>query len=85
MTGTEEMPDIPCQDIVELVTDYLEGALDPATTRAVEQHLAGCEGCETYLDQMRATTAALGRVPADSLSEQAQADLVAAFRGYRRT
>jgi anti-sigma factor RsiW len=82
VTGKPPDDDIPCQDIVELVTDYLEGALDADTARAVEAHLAGCDGCQTYLDQMRSTAAALGRVPVETLSERAQADLMAAFRGF---
>ncbi len=85
MTGTETpgTVDIPCQEIVELITDYLEGTLEVATALAVERHLAGCDGCEAYLDQMRATVAALGRIPVDTLSDQVKAVLVAAFRGYR--
>jgi anti-sigma factor RsiW len=77
------VPPVTCADIVTLVTDYLEDALDEATARAVEAHLARCPGCVTYLDQMRRTIAALGRVPVDTLSEQAQAELVAAFRDFR--
>jgi anti-sigma factor RsiW len=76
---------VACVDVVELVTDYLEGSLDPATARAVEAHLALCPGCLIYVEQMRQTIAALGRVPVETLSEQAQVDLVEAFRGYRHT
>jgi anti-sigma factor RsiW len=75
---------VACADVVELVTDYLEGALDAVSAAAVEAHLALCPGCATYVEQMRRTIAALGRVPVETLSEQAQIDLVAAFRGYPR-
>lgn len=71
---------ITCQEVVELVTDYLEGELDDATVAELEAHLELCPGCETYLEQMRVTIDQLGHVPVDTLSEQAQADLVAAFR-----
>jgi anti-sigma factor RsiW len=81
MTDPREPADLACERVVELVTDYLEGALDPAMVRAVDAHLAQCPGCDAYLEQMRGTVAALGRVPVETLSEQAKADLIAAFRG----
>ena len=74
--------DLSCQEVVELVTDYLEGALDPDVGADVEAHLATCPGCTTYVEQMRDTVATLGRVPPETLSAQAQADLLAAFRGF---
>jgi anti-sigma factor RsiW len=71
--------DIACRELVELVTEYLEGALPPDEVRAVEAHLAGCGGCERYLDQMRATVRALGSVPVDVLPEEAVNALTLAF------
>jgi predicted anti-sigma-YlaC factor YlaD len=71
---------VDCADVVELVTDYLEGCLDAATTEWVTAHLALCQGCETYLDQMRSTIALLGHVPVETLSEDAKTNLLAAFR-----
>jgi anti-sigma factor RsiW len=71
---------IACQDVVELVTEYLDGALDHATRVELEAHLALCAGCDIYLEQMRDTIARLGHVPVDTLSERAQAELMAAFR-----
>jgi predicted anti-sigma-YlaC factor YlaD len=56
--------DIACQEVVELVTDYLEGALSPEDAARFEQHLSLCEGCEAYLDQMRVTIAMVGRIGA---------------------
>ena len=78
------MADLTCQDFVELVTDYLEGALDEDTVRRFEEHLALCPGCETYLSQMKETAARLGAIPAESLSAETQATLLAAFRDFRR-
>ena len=75
---------ITCQEVVELVTDYLEGDLDPATRAELEAHLALCDGCATYLQQMRETIRQLGHVPVEMLTPQAQADLMAAFRSLRR-
>jgi anti-sigma factor RsiW len=74
---------VHCQEIVELVTDYLEGALDRAMNAEVEAHLRLCDGCDTYVEQMRATIRALGTVPVETLSETAQAELLRAFRDMR--
>jgi anti-sigma factor RsiW len=77
--------EIACRELVEVVTDYLEGVLDPAMTAAVERHLVLCPHCQVYLEQMRETISAVGHVPVDTLSEQAKADLVAAFRDFHAT
>ena len=50
--------DLPCRELVELVTDYLEDALAPQRRRALEEHLRECDGCAIYVDQIRATIAA---------------------------
>ena len=71
---------ITCQEVVELVTDYLEGALDDETRVEVEAHLALCPGCDEFLRQMRATLDAVGHVPLDTLSEAARDELLTAFR-----
>lgn len=76
---------ISCQEVVEIVTDYLEGELDDATKSELEAHLALCPGCDTYLNQMRETIDRLGHVPVDTLSEQAQTDLISAFRTFHGT
>jgi anti-sigma factor RsiW len=78
------MADLTCREFVELVTDYLEGALDEDTVRRFEAHVALCPGCETYLDQMRETAARLGEIPVESLSAETQATLLSAFRDFRR-
>ena len=78
------MADLTCQDFVELVTDYLEGALDEDTVRRFEEHMDLCQGCETYLSQMKETASRLGEIPVESLSPETQATLLAAFRDFRR-
>jgi anti-sigma factor RsiW len=78
-----ETPPMTCKELVEVITEYLEGTL-PAEDRArFDRHLAGCEGCHAYLDQMRETIGALGRLPPESLSPEAESRLLAAFRGWR--
>jgi anti-sigma factor RsiW len=84
MSGEHDDPDldIACRELVEIVTDYLEGALDTRTSTAVERHLELCPHCERYVEQMRETIATVGHVPVETLSPQAKADLVAAFRDF---
>ena len=77
--------EIACRELVEIVTDYLEGVLDPAMAAAVERHLVLCPHCKGYIEQMRETISAVGHVPVDTLSEQAKTDLVAAFRDFHAT
>lgn len=74
-----------CQDLVEIVTDYLEGELDGATRTELEAHLALCPGCDTYLAQLRETIERLGHVPTATLSEHVQQGLVLSFRTVRGT
>ena len=74
---------IDCQDLVELVTDYLEGVLDDEQRLTVEAHLAKCPPCALYVEQMREAIKELGKVPADSaagLPEPVVQELLAAFR-----
>jgi anti-sigma factor RsiW len=75
---------IPCKQFVELVTDYLEARLPAARVEQIDAHLAGCDDCTTYLDQMRFTLDALGRIPEESISEAARQTLTQAF-GERRS
>lgn len=78
------LPEMPCQALVELITDYLEDRLSPGDRRRFEAHLADCELCRMYVDQFRQIVRTLGRLPAESLSGEAQAALVAAFGGLSR-
>jgi anti-sigma factor RsiW len=76
--------DLPCQELVELVTDYLEGRLAPIEQRRFEAHLALCRGCRTYLEQMRQTVRALGRLPEASIDPEVKQGLLRALRAWRR-
>jgi hypothetical protein len=71
-----------CQELVELVTDYLEGALGPGVVRRFEEHLAVCAGCERYLEQLRATIRISGTLTVDDLSPDAERTLLGAFRDW---
>lgn len=74
---------LTCQEMVELVTDYLEGRLDDAAQQRFEGHVAECDACTLYIEQMRLTIRALGHIPPESISPEAQDELLAAFRDWR--
>jgi anti-sigma factor RsiW len=78
------MVDMPCQQVVEVITGYLEGSLGWRERRRFEKHLRACEACTRYLEQMRETLDLLGTVPVDTLSPEAQSTLLDAFRDLRR-
>lgn len=75
---------LSCAEFVELVTRYVEGALDPETLARFEYHLQLCPGCVTYVEQLRATVDQLGDVPAPRLSTETEQQLMAAFRDWHR-
>jgi anti-sigma factor RsiW len=72
-----------CQEMVELITDYLAGALTRSQRRRFEAHIAACEHCSEYLEQMRATIALTGRLAAEDLSEEMRGDFTALYRKWR--
>jgi len=75
--------ELTCQELVELVTAYLEGALPDGQLRLFEEHIAGCTGCRRYLEQMRTTVELTGRLEEESLDPQARDALLDAFRSWR--
>ena len=76
------MEDLSCQELVELVTDYLEGALAPEEHARFEAHLAECPGCDRYVEQMRATVVLVG-MSADLESRPEVTGLLEAFRDWK--
>jgi predicted anti-sigma-YlaC factor YlaD len=76
---------ISCQGVVEMVTDYLEGALATEDCARFEQHLNFCDGCEWYVDQMRSTVAAVGRIEETDVPPAMRERLLVAFRDRRRS
>lgn len=76
---------LSCQELVELVTEYLEGAMPRAEQARFERHLAGCGGCSAYLAQMRTMLDVLGRIEIDELGDDAVEEWLEAFRGWRES
>lgn len=74
--------ELTCAQLVELVTDYLERRLTIPDTERFEEHVAFCDGCSTYFDQMRATIAATGRLREADLPAELHERLLDAFRGW---
>ncbi len=85
MTPSRTPADLTCAELVELITDYLDGALDRDTEARFVLHATSCPGCEIYLAQFRATVSALGSLPPETLDEPVRDQLLAAFRGWRDT
>lgn len=75
--------ELTCKELVELVTDYIEGRLDAGDAGRFRAHLEECEGCAAYVDQMRRTIALTGALTEESLSELARDDLLRAFRAWK--
>jgi anti-sigma factor RsiW len=75
--------EITCRELVELVTDYLEGAMPPGDRSRFEEHLVMCDGCANYVDQMRETKRAVGTLSEESISPEARDELLGAFRRWK--
>ena len=76
--------DLACKELVELVTEYLEDTLSPAERARFDAHLGQCDGCHTYLEQMRQTIGALGTLEEETAPEEAKRILLEAFRGWKK-
>jgi anti-sigma factor RsiW len=74
---------IVCREAVALMTDYLDGRLEPGDRERLERHLADCPHCSEYLAQLRVTVDALGSVGPDQLSDDALDELVSLYRRWR--
>jgi anti-sigma factor RsiW len=77
-------PGMTCRELVQLITDYLEGGLSARDRRRFKRHLRGCDGCTTYVEQMRDTVRLAGALAEDDLSPQARDELLAVFRDWKR-
>ena len=80
---TVELEQLSCQELVELVTDYVEGALAAAEHERVDRHLELCQGCRTYVEQMRQTILLTGRLTVEDVSPEAELALLEAFRAWQ--
>ena len=74
--------DLTCAEVVELVTEYLEGGLSPHDRERFEEHFGVCDLCATYLEQMRQTIESTGQLRAEHLDPALQNELVKSFRGW---
>lgn len=82
--GRRDPPDeMNCRSLVELVTEYLEGALAEGERLAVDAHLAECDGCTAYLEQMRTTIGVTGRLGEEQIPAGALEPFRRIFRGWR--
>ena len=77
------MKPVDCIELVELVTDYLEGAMPDAERERVDEHIAGCDGCTTYLQQFRITIRLTGELTEEQITPEARDVLVGVFRQWR--
>jgi anti-sigma factor RsiW len=86
MTTTDgvEVEELSCREVVEILGDYLDGAMTPEDRVRLEQHLADCEGCTAYLEQLRVTIRLSGRLSEEAVSPETMAPLLEAFRAWRR-
>jgi anti-sigma factor RsiW len=75
--------DLTCRELVELVSEYLDGTLAPGERDRFEQHVILCDGCAFHLDQMRTTIAVTGSLTEDSVTPEAQESLLRVFRDWK--
>ena len=75
--------ELTCQELVELVTEYLEHTLPPPDVARFESHLSGCTGCTNYVEQARRTIDLTGQLTEDSLTPAARTELLNAFRRWK--
>jgi len=75
--------DLACQEFVELVTEYLEGAMSPTESARFAAHVADCDYCVEYLDLMRLTIRILGSIGEDQIAPDSRARLLASFRDWK--
>lgn len=73
---------LACAELVELITDYLEGELPARDRKRFEAHLTGCDGCDAYLDQMRRTIETTGRLREEDIPRALEERLLVAFQGW---
>jgi predicted anti-sigma-YlaC factor YlaD len=73
-----------CKEIVDLAAEYVEGAMTPSQMARFELHLNFCEGCTTFIDQIRATATMAGQLTEEQIPEETKAKLLEAFREWSR-
>jgi anti-sigma factor RsiW len=76
--------EMSCKELVELITEYLEGTLPPAEKTRFEEHLTICPGCQTYLEQLRLTIRTLGKLTEEAIPAPIKEQLMEAFRNWKK-
>lgn len=76
--------ELNCQQVVELVTDYLENALLPGMSKRLEEHVASCPGCENYIEQMQLTIDMLRQIARESVFPATKLELLQLFRDWKK-
>lgn len=77
------VPELTCKELVEVVTDYLEGGMPPARRLLFEEHVAFCDWCQTYVEQMRETIRLTGALREEDVSPEARDMLLRVFRDWK--
>jgi anti-sigma factor RsiW len=81
--NTSTSDEVVCRELVELVTPYLEDVLPADERAAIDRHLAQCDGCDTYVEQMRQTIRAIGHIPHEPITSKTRDEVLAIFRAWR--
>ncbi len=82
MSGTD-VDRVTCRELVEVLTDYLEGVLDAGDRAEIERHIVICRGCANYVEQMRSTVDLLGRIAAETAPHEPASEALAIFRRWQ--
>jgi predicted anti-sigma-YlaC factor YlaD len=77
--------ELTCQELVELITSYLDDALTSEERQLLEHHLTYCHGCRAYLEQMRVTLRLVGRLSTEDIPDDLRDELLAAFHNLRKS
>lgn len=81
--NTSTSDEVVCRELVEPVTPYLEDILPANERAAIDRHLAQCDGCDTYVEQMRQTIRAIGHIPHEPITSRTRDEVLAIFRAWR--
>ena len=84
-TDTTTTQGLACKEVVELITDYLEGALLPEKRAQLEEHVAGCPGCRNYIEQVRLTIVMLHNLAQEPVFPETKEDLLKVFRQWKKS
>jgi anti-sigma factor RsiW len=84
METDAQQDELACKELVELVTEYLEGTLPPVDRARFDEHLTVCPYCRIYVEQMRQTIQAVGKLTEESIDPQSKEELLKLFRDWKQ-